>query len=231
MQTAKSFAFLALICVLGSASPSHAATVYTNETAFVNATTGGAVTDFQGILTPEQRVSPGYVGKLDPFSIGTISFSGAPENAVNINRAGLNGPSDPQVDYLVNPYSPGNASSLTITFAPTTAFGVYFTTLFNATNVDFKLSDGTTISETGPAYGDPAEFIGFVSNAAFTSLTLDVGVCASDTDCPSWVVTKVVDASAITPVPEPSTWAMMVLGFAGVGAMAYRRRKVGSLIA
>jgi hypothetical protein len=26
-------------------------------------------------------------------------------------------------------------------------------------------------------------------------------------------------------VPEPSTWAMMLLGFAGVGFMAYRRRK------
>jgi PEP-CTERM motif-containing protein len=25
-------------------------------------------------------------------------------------------------------------------------------------------------------------------------------------------------------VPEPSTWAMMLLGFAGVGFMAYRRR-------
>jgi hypothetical protein len=28
----------------------------------------------------------------------------------------------------------------------------------------------------------------------------------------------------IAPVPEPSTWAMMILGFAGVGFMAYRRR-------
>jgi predicted TIM-barrel enzyme len=28
----------------------------------------------------------------------------------------------------------------------------------------------------------------------------------------------------ISGVPEPSTWAMMILGFAGVGFMAYRRR-------
>ena len=27
-----------------------------------------------------------------------------------------------------------------------------------------------------------------------------------------------------SPVPEPTTWAMMILGFAGVGFMAYRRR-------
>ena len=26
------------------------------------------------------------------------------------------------------------------------------------------------------------------------------------------------------PVPEPSTWAMMILGFFGVGFVAYRRR-------
>ena len=29
-------------------------------------------------------------------------------------------------------------------------------------------------------------------------------------------------------VPEPSTWAMMILGFAGVGFMAYRRKKQGA---
>jgi hypothetical protein len=35
-----------------------------------------------------------------------------------------------------------------------------------------------------------------------------------------------VDAGAVAPaVPEPSTWAMMILGFFGVGFMAYRNRK------
>jgi hypothetical protein len=29
----------------------------------------------------------------------------------------------------------------------------------------------------------------------------------------------------VAAVPEPSTWAMMLLGFAGIGAMSYRRRK------
>jgi len=29
---------------------------------------------------------------------------------------------------------------------------------------------------------------------------------------------------SVAPVPEPSTWAMMILGFAGVGYLAYRRR-------
>jgi PEP-CTERM motif len=31
-------------------------------------------------------------------------------------------------------------------------------------------------------------------------------------------------------VPEPSTWAMMILGFAGLGYMAYRRRQIGETV-
>ncbi|WP_409334389.1 choice-of-anchor K domain-containing protein [Bradyrhizobium sp. AUGA SZCCT0283] len=32
------------------------------------------------------------------------------------------------------------------------------------------------------------------------------------------------------PVPEPSTWAMMILGFGGVGFMAYRRKRGGNAL-
>ena len=32
-------------------------------------------------------------------------------------------------------------------------------------------------------------------------------------------------------VPEPSTWAMMILGFAGIGFMAYRRRNKSATFA
>jgi hypothetical protein len=32
----------------------------------------------------------------------------------------------------------------------------------------------------------------------------------------------------ISAVPEASTWAMMILGFMGVGFMAYRRRDKGT---
>jgi hypothetical protein len=37
--------------------------------------------------------------------------------------------------------------------------------------------------------------------------------------------------SAINSVPEPSTWAMMILGFAGIGFMAYRRNSKSALMA
>jgi hypothetical protein len=37
-------------------------------------------------------------------------------------------------------------------------------------------------------------------------------------------------ATVASPVPEPSTWAMMILGFGGVGFMAYRRKRNGSAL-
>ncbi|MBR0993729.1 PEP-CTERM sorting domain-containing protein [Bradyrhizobium japonicum] len=38
-------------------------------------------------------------------------------------------------------------------------------------------------------------------------------------------------SATISAVPEPSTWAMMVLGFAGLGFMAYRRKQASAVAA
>jgi PEP-CTERM motif len=35
----------------------------------------------------------------------------------------------------------------------------------------------------------------------------------------------------VSSIPEPSTWAMMILGFAGIGLMAYRRKSKPTLMA
>jgi hypothetical protein len=34
----------------------------------------------------------------------------------------------------------------------------------------------------------------------------------------------------VAAVPEPSTWAMMILGFFGIGFMAYRRKQNGAAV-
>jgi hypothetical protein len=38
---------------------------------------------------------------------------------------------------------------------------------------------------------------------------------------------KQIEFSTVAAIPEPSTWAMIILGFAGVGFMAYRRKSQG----
>ena len=48
---------------------------------------------------------------------------------------------------------------------------------------------------------------------------------------PQGVGTAEGDLTAtVTAVPEPSTWAMMILGFFGVGFMAYRRHNQGGAV-
>ncbi|OKO86835.1 PEPxxWA-CTERM sorting domain-containing protein [Bradyrhizobium sp. AS23.2] len=56
--------------------------------------------------------------------------------------------------------------------------------------------------------GDPTFFRAFFGNW----MTLDDGIRIF------------VEGTPVAAVPEPSTWAMMILGFCGVGFLAYRRR-------
>jgi PEP-CTERM motif-containing protein len=35
-----------------------------------------------------------------------------------------------------------------------------------------------------------------------------------------------IESGTIAAVPEPSTWAMMILGFLGLGYMAHRRKNI-----
>jgi hypothetical protein len=45
----------------------------------------------------------------------------------------------------------------------------------------------------------------------------------------TFTIDNISDTTIRSAVPEPSTWAMMFLGFAGVGFMAYRRKRKGSI--
>jgi hypothetical protein len=45
------------------------------------------------------------------------------------------------------------------------------------------------------------------------------------------LIGSAADRNGTSGVPEPSTWAMMILGFAGIGFMAYRRKSKPALMA
>jgi hypothetical protein len=59
----------------------------------------------------------------------------------------------------------------------------------------------------------------------------DVNVSGVNGCCVGFSTSYTVGSPMIAAVPEPSTWAMMILGFAGIGAMTYRRRKSAMLAA
>jgi hypothetical protein len=75
---------------------------------------------------------------------------------------------------------------------------------------------GVTVDLYGTIVGDPQLFINLVTLAPGQSMDTNGFVS---------------DSPAVNGVPEPSTWAMMILGFFGVGFMAYRRRKSSALSA
>jgi hypothetical protein len=62
---------------------------------------------------------------------------------------------------------------------------------------------------------------------ALTGLSGELKVGYWDTDYTDNTGSQTLSIDA---VPEPSTWAMMILGFAGVGFMAYRRRQNGQAL-
>src|ERR1700694_1350588 len=66
-----------------------------------------------------------------------------------------------------------------------------------------------------PNIADTTEFIGFTSSAPVTSVSIVSNATVID----------LIDFTVanVAAVPEFSTWAMMLLGFAGVGFMTYRR--------
>ena len=61
-------------------------------------------------------------------------------------------------------------------------------------------------------------------------IALDDGGAGPDKDFDDLVVKfQIMSPGTLmtSAVPEPSTWAMMILGFFGVGFMAYRRKQNG----
>ncbi len=126
-----------------------------------------------------------------------------------------------------NPFTVGPSDSLyasegALLFAPIT-----FTITPNASGT---LSTTTTTTLTDTATGDVVSLYKSAVATAFTAGTTYT-VTGVETPFPVGGVTEseIVNVSSLTPaaVPEPSSYAMMVLGFAGL-LLAYQRRGVGS---
>jgi hypothetical protein len=93
--------------------------------------------------------------------------------------------------------------------------------------------DGTILgsfSENGVSTTDndgSAIFIGLLdTNADISKITFDLTSAPSGPNGPilEFGIAAVDLTGSVSGVPEPSTWAMMILGFCGLGFMAYRRK-------
>jgi PEP-CTERM motif len=80
---------------------------------------------------------------------------------------------------------------------------------------------GNAFSFSNESLGNGSNFFGFqgVNGESIASITMSFNSTGIDD------VRQIrLDETVTAAVPEPSTWAMMILGFLGVGFMAYRRK-------
>ncbi|AUC93544.1 hypothetical protein CWS35_03820 [Bradyrhizobium sp. SK17] len=151
---------------------------------------------------------------------------------------------------------PGSPSTLTLPGGSAQFFN-YFTVSASGNQITFTYLSDTTWSPSGTSYNSNGVVIdnGALLTAgaglpAFTSVTLDPSSIltgstfnASDVTFDSTHIgtawanltfntgdTVILDVnSTVSSVPEPSTWAMMIIGFAALGFVAYRRRDSSAL--
>jgi hypothetical protein len=198
-------------------TPTPGVTVYTSAAAFAAATTGPSTIGFDGIIVP-----PAMFAGFPSLSLGGATFSdGDPAVDVNVTAAGFYGPSITYpADFLVDAGNTDPANTLNITFASgQAAVGLDFGALFSSVTSTLTASTGTAVTDTATASAGSTEFVGFVSTTPITSLSLTV---TGD----SYVLEDVVLAS---PVPEPTTWAMLILAMGGLGAALRRRGRFVSV--
>jgi hypothetical protein len=119
-----------------------------------------------------------------------------------------------------------NGGFITFSFAtPIQAFGAYFTGL-QLDNETITFNDGSTQTITIPNLGSGVQFEGFTDSGKLIS---SVEINTTSTANPAGDFVGVDDLRFVAngggpATPEPATWVMMLVGFAGLVHAAYLRR-------
>jgi len=152
----------------------------------------------------------------------TLTFA-APDNdngsvglpALNLLSGGSGQLTIPGSTPIVNSFS-GIPTSLSATID-----SIQFT--FTATTPDvyyFNYSGSSASSALGAANSDPVSF------GSFGTVDLSLQGTRYEVDETNGTYLFAGNFSISPAVPESSTWGMMVIGFAGIGALTYRRRRL-----
>ena len=205
----KALPLAALMCASGA---SHAIlTVYTSQAAFNAASASPGVDTYTGFSIIGTTPSPIL------RTAGAYSYT-ATASTSTFFGAGTTG----------NPWLSTNIATDSITFnafsAGVSAFGGNFfgsdiNGLFLAGNVTLVATDSLGATSTQTIVGPTVtSFLGFVSNAAMTSVVLSAVQGAA----PLWPTAD--NVTLATAVPEPGSYALLLAGLGVVGFMARRRR-------
>jgi hypothetical protein len=149
--------------------------------------------------TPFYSIASGYAG--------TGSFSTASDDGTFTLGSGLT-----NFTLSVSQLLPFDDGGYTVGPADLTSASA---TVIGGTLTQFSFTTDSFVLDANP---DTAQITATLSPS-------DVGITNDLSGTPGFYNGTLTIASA---VPEPSTWALMILGFFGVGFMAYRRKQNGS---
>ncbi|WP_068874572.1 MULTISPECIES: PEPxxWA-CTERM sorting domain-containing protein [unclassified Phenylobacterium] len=215
------YALMGAAAIAMAAGSANAAVTFVGYQADLNAGET-LVTDFDGAATLGDLVfgGPGFslVGDGVLFTGSAAKLSAAPA---------LSPASWDETQYL----SIQKNQSVTLDTPLLSSISFYIGSLDRFNSFTFNLADGTSQVVTGAIL---AALPGMDANGSQTSFTTN-GRLTFSFDSAITAVTmasgnyslEIGDIGAIfagTAVPEPATWAMMILGFGGVGALMRRRR-------
>jgi hypothetical protein len=195
--------------LMATASTAASAATYISAATFAAAHPGATTVTFTGI-------TPDLVPLTSPYTKDGVTFSAAHLFATSGNFWGDH---DALLDNAFNGY-------LTASFAPTTAVGFYFASDYYAgTPIAITLLNGATQVYSGTVTGGGTysgfSFFGIDGVGTFDQLKID----AAGTDGFA-SLGPISFSSGVGAVPEPATWALMILGF-GAAGVALRRKAKG----
>jgi hypothetical protein len=206
------------------------------------ALSGAASAAIKVVLTPETSLSPSYfVGQTvgsNTFSVGADKWS-LVSGSAGIETGTIAGfAADPLGDSLPYMSVEGGSTEQVVFGASRTSISIYWGSIDgdqggnNNLNTFSITADGYTLtgadlvamgasgtgSQTTPAGN---ELITITGLGPFTTATFSSTADAFEFSLPTPLSSG---------VPEPSTWAMMMLGFAGLGYAAFRRNSKGQTL-
>ena len=204
---------VAAAAVMAAGAADAATTVYTSSAAFDAAIARHqTVEDFSGGTPGQFNANGGSFDGVTYTTAGAFVDGLVLTNVYNsFSGLGLGGD---QFYGALQFFFPGD--SVTVTFAaPVYAVGVFFNVSPDAG--DFVLAAAGGVASTDSAAYDLSSFVfaGLVSDNSFTSATFY--------GAGSYTIPEIITAAAGA-APEPAAWTMMLMGFAGFGAMLRRRR-------
>jgi len=144
----------------------------------------------------------------------------------------------PQSTVTVNPFTVGPGTDTVINIEGETSLSIDFSadSLSITLNTILPSPTWNSASQNGPVFdvlsGNPFPAIQSFSttNNGPLNVFLNSGELVVDWAGMSYKDGDRVFVQFASAVPEPSTWAMMLLGFAGVSFMAYRRKSKPALM-